>query len=60
MRVKQSESQQVRISTQLCEAVTKLAHAERRTFRAQLELMLETALTAAQEMETRKGATDGE
>ena len=60
MRVKQTESQQVRISTELCEAVTKIAHQERRTFRAQLELLIEAAMAERQTIETRKGADNGE
>jgi hypothetical protein len=63
MRVKQTETQQVRISTELCELVTKIAHQERRTFRAQLEILIEAALLAGaphQVIETRKGANNGE
>ena len=64
MRVKQTESQQVRISTELCQAVTKIAHEYRRPFRAQLEIVIEAGLARwnqeKADLETRKGASNGE
>jgi len=58
MRVKQGSTQQVRISSELCELVAKSAHTNRRTFRAQLELLLETGLGVAEvaTKETREEA----
>ena len=62
MRVKQGSTQQVRISSELCELVAKSAHLNRRTFRAELELLVETGLgrEATPTKETREEVSRGE